>query len=152
MKCSIFIYNPQALPCSPKFRIWYFPPTLYTEYKAIQALDTKELLKDTAGHGPPITPYFSTYHIYFLRKYSTFIYNPRAPLESEKFELFPSRRPWTQSTKRSKRDTFFSSDTTGYGLPITKRLAAWYFSIFLLEKYQFLLESILSLFRILKCF
>ena len=34
----------------------------------------------------------------------------------------------------------FSPDTTGHGLQITKRPAVWYFSIFLFEKYQFLLE------------
>ena len=34
----------------------------------------------------------------------------------------------------------FSPDTTGHGLRITKRPAVWYFSIFLFEKYQFLLE------------
>ena len=33
-------YNPQALLGSQKFRTWCFSPTLYTEYKAIQALDT----------------------------------------------------------------------------------------------------------------
>ena len=54
--------------------------------------------------------------------------------------------------EESKRDTFFSSDTTEHGLRMTKRPEVWYFSIFLLEKYQFLSENILSLFRILKCF
>ena len=39
-KCSTFIYNPQALPGSLKFRTWCFSLTLYTEYEAIQALDT----------------------------------------------------------------------------------------------------------------
>ena len=39
-KCSAFIYNPQALPGSLKFRTWCFSLTLYTEYEAIQALDT----------------------------------------------------------------------------------------------------------------
>ena len=34
----------------------------------------------------------------------------------------------------------FSPDTTGHGLRITKRPAVWYFSVFLFEKYQFLLE------------
>ena len=44
----------------------------------------------------------------------------------------------------------FWSDTTGHGLRITKRPAVWHFSIFLFEKYQFLVGNILSLFRILK--
>ena len=35
-----FIYNPQALSGSLKFRTWCFSLTLYTEYEAIQALDT----------------------------------------------------------------------------------------------------------------
>ena len=39
-KCSTFIYNPQALPGSLQFRTWCFSLTLYTEYKAIQTLDT----------------------------------------------------------------------------------------------------------------
>ena len=34
----------------------------------------------------------------------------------------------------------FSPNTTGHGLRITKRPAVWCFSIFLFEKYQFLLE------------
>ena len=34
----------------------------------------------------------------------------------------------------------FSPETTRHGLRITKRPAVWYFSIFLFEKYQFLLE------------
>ena len=32
------------------------------------------------------------------------------------------------------------NDTAGHGPQITKRPAVWYFSIFLFEKYQFLLE------------
>ena len=39
-KCSTFIYNPQALPGSLKFRTWCFSLTLYIEYEAIQRLDT----------------------------------------------------------------------------------------------------------------
>ena len=58
-KCSSFIYNPQVLPGSLQFRTWCFSLTLYTEYEAIQTLDTKKLFNDTAGHGPQITPYFS---------------------------------------------------------------------------------------------
>ena len=50
---------------------------------------------------------------FFLEKYSTFIYNPHKK---------------------------FSLDTSRHGLLITKRPAVWYFSIFLFEKYQFLLE------------
>ena len=38
-KCSTFIYNPPVLPSSQKFRTRCFSPTLYTEYKAIQALE-----------------------------------------------------------------------------------------------------------------
>ena len=34
----------------------------------------------------------------------------------------------------------FSPDTTGHGLRIIKRQAVWYFSIFVFEEYQFLLE------------
>ena len=58
-KCSTFIYNPQAFPGSLKFE--RFSLTLYTEYEAIQALDT--LFNDTAGHGPQIIPYFSLKYI-----------------------------------------------------------------------------------------
>ena len=39
-KCSTFIFNPQALPGSLKFRTWCFSLTLFTEYEAIQTLDT----------------------------------------------------------------------------------------------------------------
>ena len=39
---------------------------------------------DTVGHGPQITPYFSEIYQFFVGKYSTFIYNPQALLESEK--------------------------------------------------------------------
>ena len=46
----------------------------------------------------------------------------------------------------------FSSDSIGHDIRITKRPAVWYFSIFLFERYQFLLRNIVSLFRILKCF
>ena len=35
-----FIYNPQALPGSLKFQTWCFSLNLYTEYEAIQTLDT----------------------------------------------------------------------------------------------------------------
>ena len=83
-------------------------------------------------------------------KYSTFIYNPQALLESEKIRML-SVSTRTQYEERSRRDTWkFSPDTTGHGLRITKRPAVWHFSIFLFEKYQFLLENILSLFRILR--
>ena len=58
-KCSTFIYNPQTLLGSLKFRTWCFPLTLYTEYEVIQTLDTWKLFNNTAGHGPQITPYFS---------------------------------------------------------------------------------------------
>ena len=56
----------------------------------------------------------------------------------KKFKRCPFRRPCTQSTKRSKRDTTrFPADTTGHGLRITKPPAVWYFSIFLFEKSNF---------------
>ena len=48
----------------------------------------------------------------------------------KKFQRCPFRWPFTQIAKRSKRDI----------LRITKRPAVWYFSIFLFENYQFLLE------------
>ena len=46
-KCSTFIYNPQALPGSLKFRTWCFSLTLYTEYEAIQALKISMTRLDT---------------------------------------------------------------------------------------------------------
>ena len=57
------MYNPQALPGSLKFRTWCFSLTLYTEYEAIQALDTS--FDDTAGLGPQITPHFSAKYTNF---------------------------------------------------------------------------------------
>ena len=42
---------------------------------------------------------------FFVGKYSIFIYNPQALLESEKIPTLPFRWPCTQSAKRSKRDT-----------------------------------------------
>ena len=57
----------------------------------------------------------------------------------KKFQRCPFCSPCTQRAKRSKRDT--KKIFTGHGLRITnKRPAVWYFSIFLFEKYQFLLE------------
>ena len=56
----------------------------------------------------------------------------------KKFQRCPFRWPCTQSAKRSKRDT--NKIFTGHGLRITKRPAVWYFSIFLFEKYKFILE------------
>ena len=91
---------------------------------------------------------------FFVGKYSTFIYNPQALLESEKNANVIRFADLVHRVRRDPSVTLrkFSPDTTGHGLRITKRPAVWYFSIFLLEKYQFLLESILSLLRILKCF
>ena len=52
---------------------------------------------------------------------------------------------WPSVHRRMRRDPSvtlrkFSPDTTEHGLRITKRPAVWYFSVFLFEKYQFLLE------------
>ena len=49
----------QAVSVADVSEMKCFSPTLYTEYKAIQALDTRKLFNDTAGHDPQITPYFS---------------------------------------------------------------------------------------------
>ena len=65
------------------------------------------------------------------------------------FQRCPFRWPCTQSEKRSKRDT--KKIFTGHGLQITKRLAVWYFSIFLFKK-PISIGNILSSFRILKRF
>ena len=92
---------------------------------------------------------------FFVVKYSTLIYNPQALLESEKIPtLSVSLTLFTECEEIQAWHFFkkFSPDTTAHGLRITKRPAVWCFSIFLFEKYQFLLENILSSFGILKCF
>ena len=85
--------------------------------------------------------FLSEVYQFFVGKYSIFIYNPQALLESEKIPtLSVSLTLYTKwgSEERSKRDT--KKIFTGHGLRIIKRSAVWYFSIFLFEKYQFLLE------------
>ena len=79
---------------------------------------------------------------FFVGKYSTFIYNPQALLESEKNANVICFADLVHRVRRDPSVTLrkFSPDTTGHGLQITKRPAVWYFSIFLFEKYQFLLE------------
>ena len=79
---------------------------------------------------------------FFVGKYSTFIYNPQALLESEKNANVIRFADLVHRVRRDPSVTLrkFSPDTTGHGLQITKRPAVWYFSIFLFEKYQFLLE------------
>ena len=92
-------------------------------------------------------------HQFFVGKYSTFIYNPQALLESEKIPtLSVSLTLYTECEEIQAWHRKFSPDAYGHGLRITKRPAVWYFSIFLFEKYQFLLENISSSFRILKRF
>ena len=60
----------------------------------------------------------------------------------KKFQHCPFRWPSVHRVRRDPSVTLrkFSPDTTGHGLRITKRPAVWYFSVFLFEKYQFLLE------------
>ena len=79
---------------------------------------------------------------FFVGKYSTFIYKPQALLESEKNANVIRFADLVHRVRRDPSVTLrkFSPDTTGHGLRITKRPAVWYFSIFLFEKYQFLLE------------
>ena len=79
---------------------------------------------------------------FFVGKYSTFIYNPQALLESEKNANVICFADLVHRVRRDPSVTLrkFSPDTTGHGLRITKRPAVWYFSIFLFKKYQFLLE------------
>ena len=69
--------------------------------------------------------------------------SPQAHLESEKIRTFS-----VSPTLYAK----YEEIQVWHGLRITKRPAVWLFSIFLFEKYQFLLENILSLFRMLKRF
>ena len=138
-----FIYKPQALPGSLKFWTWCFSLTLYTEYEAIEALDTSKLFNDTAGHGPQITPHSSLKYTNFsLENIPPSFYNP---LESEKNAKVIR---FADLVHRVRRDPIvtprkFLPDTTRHGLRITvirRRAAVWYFSLFLFEKYQFLLE------------
>ena len=79
---------------------------------------------------------------FFVGKYSTFIYNPQALLESEKNANVIRFADLVHRVRRDPSVTLrkFSPDTTGHGLQITKRPAVWYFSTFLFEKYQFLLK------------
>ena len=138
-KCSTFIYNPQALPGSLKFRTWCFSLTLYTEYEVIQALDTLKLFLDTV-----------------LKKLHIFLWN----IQIFRWKIFylhlqslSASRKWKNANvirfadlvHRVRRDPSvtqrtFWPDTTRHGFRIIKRPAVWYFSIFLFEKYQFLLE------------
>ena len=83
--------------------------------------------------------FLSKIYQFFVGKYSTFIYNPQALLESEKIlTLSVSLAMCTECEEILNRDT--KKIFTGHGLRITKCPAVWYFSIFLFEKYQFLLE------------
>ena len=82
---------------------------------------------------------------FFVGKYSTFIYKPQALLESEKNAKVIR---FADLVHRVRRDPIvtprkFLPDTTRHGLRITvirRRAAVWYFSLFLFEKYQFLLQ------------
>ena len=86
---------------------------------------------------------------FFVVKYSTLIYNPQSKNSNVvRFADLVHRVRRDPSVTLRK----FSPDTTAHGLRITKRPAVWCFSIFLFEKYQFLLENILSSFGIFKCF
>ena len=79
---------------------------------------------------------------FFVGKYSTFIYNPQALLESEKNANVIRFADLVHRVRRDPSVTqrTFWPDTTRHGFRIIKRPAVWYFSIFLFEKYQFLLE------------
>ena len=139
-KCSTFIYNPQALPGSLKFRTWCFSLTLYTEYEAIQALDTS--FNDTAGLGPQIT-HISLRNIPIFR-WKMFYLHLQSSSASRKWKNANVIR-FADLVHKVRRDPSvtlrkFTLDTTGHGLRITKSPAVWYFSIFLFKKYQFLLE------------
>ena len=119
--------------------------------QSIQALDTLKLFNDTARHGPQRTSYFSLKYTNFLRKYSTFICNPQALLESEKIRTLsvsPTLNTEYEEIQAWHLENFLRT------LPDTvfELLNVWQsdiFPYFSLKQKQFLLESILSLFRIL---
>ena len=138
-KCSTFIYNPQALPGSLKFRTWCFSLTLYTEYEAIQALKISMTRLDTVLKQLHI----SLWNILIFH-WKIFYLHLQSSSASKKWKNANFLR-FADLVHRVRRDPSvtlrkFSPDTTGHGLQITKRPAVWYFSIFLFEKYQFLLE------------
>ena len=83
-KCSTFIYNPQALPGSLTFRTWCFSLTLHTEYEPIPALETETFQWHGCTRSSNNSMILFEIYQFFLGKYSTFIYNPQALLESEK--------------------------------------------------------------------
>ena len=103
---------------------------------------SKRLSLDTAGHGPQITPYFSLKYTNFRCK--IFYLHLQSSSASRKWRNANVVR-FVDLVQRVRRDPSvtlrkFSTDTTGHGLRMTKRPADWYFSIFLFEKYRFLLE------------
>ena len=109
---------------------------------------------DTAGHGPQLV-HISLWNIPIFR-WRIFYLHLQSASTSRKWKNANVIR-FADLVHRVRRDPSvtlrkFSPDTTGHGLRITKRPAVWHFSIFLFEKYQFLLENILSLFRMLKRF
>ena len=77
------------------------------------------------------------YHLFVENILSSFSILKRFQ-KVKKLQRCPFRWLCIQSEERSKRDT--KKIFTGHGLRIIKRSAVWYFSIFLFEKYQFLLE------------
>ena len=133
------MYNPQALPGSLKFRTWCFSLTLYTEYEAIQALKISMTRLDTVLKQLHI----SLWNI-LIFYWKIFYLHLQSSSASKKWKNANVVR-FAGLVHRVRRDPSvtlrkFSPDTTGHGLQITKRPAVWYFSIFLFEKYQFLLE------------
>ena len=84
-KCSTFIYNPQALPGSLKFRTWCF---FANPVFKVRSHPNAWHLKTVQWHGwtrsSTTSIFLSEIYQFFVGKYSIFIYNPQALLESAK--------------------------------------------------------------------
>ena len=134
-----FYLQSSALPGSLKFRTWC--SSLNPLYR-VGSHPSARHFKTFQWHGWTRSSNNSTFlfeiYQFFFGKYSTVIYNPQALLEGEKIPTLPvSLTLYTDPSVTLRK---FTPDTTGHGFRITKRPAVWYFSIFLFEKYQFLLE------------
>ena len=116
-KCVTFIYNPQALPGSLKISNLMF---LANPVYRVRSHPSAWHLKTFQWHGWTRSSNNSIFlfeiYQFFVGKYSTFIYKPQALLESEK-----------------NANVICFAD-------LVHSPAVLYFSIFLFEKYQFLLE------------
>ena len=147
----LYLQSPSA-SMQPKNRTWCFSLTLYKNHPNAWHSKTFQWYSWTRSSNNSIF-LFEIYQ-FFVGKYSTFIYKPQALLESEKNANVIRFADLVHRVRRDPSVTqrTFSPDNTRHGLRIIKRPAVWYFSIFLFEKYQFLLENISSSFRILKRF